>query len=85
MWEKQKYHSHNCINHSSFITSDITFIVQFSMMCDTDNPTTTEAGSSENRSWLTRHPPHHPTRQTGMLLLMHSTESVEVLITVGEL
>lgn len=55
MWEKQKYHSRNCRNHSSVITSDITFIVQFSMKCDTDNPTTTEAGSSENRSWL--HPP----------------------------
>lgn len=32
-----------------------------------------------------RHPPHHPTSQTGMLLLMQSTEAVEVLITVIEL
>lgn len=39
----------------------------FSMICDSDNPTTTGAGSSENRSWLTRHPLHRPTSQTGML------------------
>lgn len=65
--------------------SDITFIVLVLMICDTDNQTTTEAGSSESRSWLTRHSPHHSTRQTGMLLLMHNTESGEVLITVMEL
>lgn len=86
--QNKKYHSEDicyCVNNSLVITSDITFIVPFSMICDSDNRTTTEAGSSENRSWLTRHPPHNPTSQTGMLLLMHSTESVEVLITVMEL
>ena len=63
----------------------VTFIVLFKTIGFTDNQTTTEAGSGENRSRLTRHPPRYPSGQTGMLLLMHSTESVEVLIMVMEL
>lgn len=77
--------THNCITKSLIIILEITFIVLFSMICDSDNPTTTGAGSIENRSWLTHHPLQHPTSQTGMLFLMLSTESVEVLITVMEL
>lgn len=43
------------------------------------------AGTIENRSWLTRRPLHHILGQTGMLLLMLGTVSVEVLITAVEL
>lgn len=77
--------AHNCITKSLIIILEIALIVLFPMICDSDDPTTTGAGSTENRSCLTRHPLQHPTSQTGMLFLMLSAESVEVLITVMEL
>lgn len=64
--------SRHCTNRSSVITSDITLIVVFPIIC-----------TSKQKQKLAAMP-HQPTGQTGMLL-MHSSESVEVLITVIEL
>lgn len=50
-----------------------------------DSGNSTGAGTMKIGHGLTHHPLHHILGQTGMLLLMLGTVSVEVLITVTEL